>query len=777
MYLHLRAFTSLLSVIAVCVLGQSAYSKTLNSQSAFSVRNSIEMNTFSDPFTRSPGAIAKEAPDGSGFVVITTRGHIESNKLESCVWYFSRKVLEAYLSHKNIPPPRPRLLLKRLGTPMARQSNSYGSLISVASWSPDSRSLLLLVEEARGYHHLYRVAVTGNSAVDLTPQEEGDVSAPVMHGNTLAYLLSVSQGRTPNHAEEPAKVVTGKSLFSVLMPEEHSDLPGMGVKWKLKVQSPEASGVFPEDKSIFFPVGAAGIFQPRIAPNGRSVVVAAPVENVPAAWSAYWSGFVTRRFVPSTPSSDRSGRDLFWPWQYSLLDLKSKKITPLFDASTGYVMSAGSVYEAKWSPSGNEIVATYTYLPLDPARQYAPNSVKPCAIAEYSVKMDTTVCLKPAEAFEQSEKVLSVDYDSSGAVVAHFDINGSRLARRYDRASRRWLTIDEAVNESKSMVLYIQQDIDEPPTLWIRTGKEERLLWDANPQFKRMRFSHATPYKWTDSSGYTWRGGLVLPSGPLPPGGYPLVIQTHGYYNDHEFLVDGAFTTASAAQPLACVGIAVLQMEDRAGRHFRPAAEEANDEVRGIESAIDQLAREQLIDPSRVGIEGFSRTSWYVETAIEHAPLRYKAAILSDGVDMSYVQDVLIVPGSDEARSEMEGPYGVPPFGQGLAEWIKKATGFNLDKITAPIRIEAHGAISLLCEWEMYSILLQQKKPVDLIWMPRGQHVLQQPAERYESQQGAVDWFRFWLQGYRRHSTEMDPVYQRWGSMAKPTIQYGHATE
>jgi hypothetical protein len=35
-------------------------------------------------------------------------------------------------------------------------------------------------------------------------------------------------------------------------------------------------------------------------------------------------------------------------------------------------------------------------------------------------------------------------------------------------------------------------------------------------------------------------------------------------------------------------------------------------------------------------------------------------------------------------------------------------------------------------------------KPVDFIWIPRGMHLLVKPRERLTSQQGDVDWIRFW---------------------------------
>jgi hypothetical protein len=72
-----------------------------------------------------------------------------------------------------------------------------------------------------------------------------------------------------------------------------------------------------------------------------------------------------------------------------------------------------------------------------------------------------------------------------------------------------------------------------------------------------------------------------------------------------------------------------------------------------------------------------------------------------------------------------------------------------------------------MSEWEIYASLEVQNKPVDMLYLPLGQHVLQNPAERMASEQGDVDWFRFWLKG----EEDPDPVkriqYERWEKLRK----------
>jgi dipeptidyl aminopeptidase/acylaminoacyl peptidase len=750
---------------------QSSTSHSPARNAAFSVRDSIEMTQFSDPFTRTPGATAKEAPDGRGFVVVTTKGNLSTNTLESCLWYFSAKDIRSYLENNRTQLPHPRLLMKRVGIPEAEQLNSYGSLITNVQWAPDSKGLRVVVEGTHGVRHPYHVRVTGQGAMDLVPSERGDITGFTSRSGTLAYLTSPPRKTVKKEIPAVSAVVTGHGLLDTLFPSEFPDAPGIGRAWKLRVLFKGRTLTLPGDPSRYFPCVGSRAFTPSISPDGSSVVTLVPVDNVPPSWSAYQSADHTLRFLASTTTSDRSGRHIDWPWQYALVDLKSGHTVPMLDAPTAYTTAWGGPWGAKWSSSGSRVLLTKTYLDLDKLDRYAYDSVRPCAIAEFTIKSKETTCLAETPAPEDGEVLISAGYDADDLPIAEWAIRGKQTVRRFDPTTERWTTTNALAPTSTPLTIYVRQDIDVPPTLWVRTGSNERLLWDPNSQLHAFHFGRASVYEWTDSSGYTWRGGLVLPPSPRPSDGYPLVIQTHGFYNEHEFLVDGAFTTGSAAQPLASAGIAVLQMEDRAGRRSRPAEGEADDEVRGIEAAIDGLVKDRTVDPAKVGIQGFSRTSWYVERALEHSPERFRAALLIDGIDQSYVQDVLFTPGYPSTRSEIESSIGASPFGGGLMSWFRNAAGFNLDRVAAPVRLEALGStFSVLGEWEIYSILQQQGKIVDFVNIIHAQHILQKPKERYVSQQGAVDWFRYWLQGYRRLDAEGGDEYLRWDHLSKSTI-------
>ncbi len=177
------------------------------------------------------------------------------------------------------------------------------------------------------------------------------------------------------------------------------------------------------------------------------------------------------------------------------------------------------------------------------------------------------------------------------------------------------------------------------------------------------------------------------------------------------------------------------------------------------------LDAQGIIDPHKVGVIGFSFTDWYVENELVKAPDRFAAATIAEGADNSYSQYLLWGSANPQLRKQMEAINGGQPFGADLIKWVTRAPAFHLDQVKAPIRIEAMTPGSLIGEWEIYSSLRLQRKPVDLIYYPNGQHQLQRPLERLVSAQGNVDWFRFWLQGYEDPDPAKFQQYERWKRM------------
>src|SRR5439155_24912150 len=123
--------------------------------------------------------------------------------------------------------------------------------------------------------------------------------------------------------------------------------------------------------------------------------------------------------------------------------------------------------------------------------------------------------------------------------------------------------------------------------------------------------------------------------------------------------------------------------------------------------------------------------------------------------------------GTGSTLDEFAAINGGAPWGKALDLWRERAPGFNLDRVTAPLRLEAIGLPAVLEEWEPYAGLLLQHKPVELFVIPEGTHLLVKPWERLASSQSNVDWFRFWLKGEEDPDTAKAEQYARWRELRK----------
>jgi dipeptidyl aminopeptidase/acylaminoacyl peptidase len=301
--------------------------------------------------------------------------------------------------------------------------------------------------------------------------------------------------------------------------------------------------------------------------------------------------------------------------------------------------------------------------------------------------------------------------------------------------------------------------------------KEKALLLDLNPQLSKLELGKVETVEWT-VDGVAVVAGLYLPPDYTPGHKYPLVIQTHGF-SRKRFSMDGAIEWSSgfAARPLAARGFLVLQLldpvipfssEGNDGKRFGVTGGQAgrNLNVRGIETAIDYLDEKGIIDKERVGIVGFSRSVAFVGYLLTHSTRQFAAASLVNGVDGGYFQE-LVYPQFAYDKDEMNG--GPSPFGEGLKTWLKESPSFSLGKVRTPLRLLELGDSNDVSElWEWFASLQLQRKPVDYIFLPDAAHLVVKPWERIVAQQGLVDWFRFWLQGYEDPDYLKRDQYRRW---------------
>ncbi len=136
-------------------------------------------------------------------------------------------------------------------------------------------------------------------------------------------------------------------------------------------------------------------------------------------------------------------------------------------------------------------------------------------------------------------------------------------------------------------------------------------------------------------------------------------------------------------------------------------------------AAIDELATRGLIDPTKVGVIGWSRTGFHVAALMADNPDLIAAATIADAVQYDYTQSVFAV-GNSSAIADLEKVTGDPPAKYGFSKWFAENAFYKLIRSHAALRVEAIGLGSLLTMWETYATYAQAGKAADLVIFPGG---------------------------------------------------------
>jgi dipeptidyl aminopeptidase/acylaminoacyl peptidase len=703
------------------------------------VADSIEMTRLADQSytdgAPSSGIVAKFSPDGKHFVIVLKRGDLERNINEySLVLFETAKVFES---------PGPEVLIS-LG------SSSNRSAIDNVLWLDDNDTILFLGERAGEPAQLYSLECSSKKLRKLTN-----------HATSLTSFVSSANGETVVYAaENPAPFLTNSVARTGIAVT--SDLVTDLIRGSYQGNEIGDVSLFVKrlGKESEVSIATQGriwnLLPMLLSPDGAHLLVQVQAAHIHDTWHEYEDKFLQMSMRhPALPES----RAYTYLYQYELVDTFTGGSQVLVDAPIG---SFGS--EMAWSPDSKSVVVSDVFLPLnvdDPA--------------EHSLRKEHTFLVEFAVASRQFVKISHDDlklknWDPTTGYIAcdsgrlNSDKGQTTPKVYFWKSGEIWskVAVPEDKKKPSQLDILLVEDMNSPPRIVAvdPIGDRKSLLMDLNPQFRNLTLARVEEVTWKDSHGNEVKGGLYWPPDYVTGQKYPVVIQTHGWNRDR-FWMDGPWPTAFAAQALASNGFFVVQVPDP-DLNLWDTPKEALRSMASYEGAIDYLDRRRLIDRNRVGITGFSRTYWYVTYTLTRSKYHFAACALADGVDYGYFQYMAFSNASLGLSGEYEHLYGGLPFGKGLAQLQKRAPAFHMDKVKTPLRIQTMGPTSVLGDWQWYSGLSQLGKPVEMIYLPEGTHILEKPWDRIVSQQGNVDWFRFWL----KDEEDADPAkvnqYKRW---------------
>lgn len=651
------------------------------------------------------------SPDGRHIAVVAQRGNVTQNTRE-----FSLLILRTSELAKR---PRPQILAQ-----FATTSNRSG--VSRLQWLGDSETIAFIGEQPNELPQVYTANIRTLELLKRTNATTALIAFSInSSGDTVAYVAE-------NPKPDPAAYESMRARGFVVTPEiplfnliagdwliPHSDQP-----MSVHVARAGSEREFPLPRAISDGrlKGCGGGVREEVlgrtlvvAPDGNSILVRCRfVGQTPSLWKDY----TAEKYV----ASSFTGISETW----LIVDLRTGEARPLSNSP------AISTSQPEWSRDSRSIRLNDELLSLEGVDE-------------------ATRLARRANTFD-----------------AEVDVKTGTI---------RTLAQDAPRQKVLPSPLQIRQGMNEPWTLTMG-DREPLTVFDPNPTLlTQRRIAHVTLFRWATQSGSEYQGTLYWPIDYRSGQRYPLVFQTRGV-DTTRFAPNGLSTTGHAAQPLAGAGVLVLQGMQCVQHCINPLDSPQTEYVRyqqQIEGAIDALDRLGLIDRARIGLQGWSMSCMHVLQMLTRSSYPIAAASGSDCRTDDYFVHLVQAPlwraNTDWfVRMKADGE----PFGPALRQWVERAPGFNLDKVKTPLQLVALGPIwfqGVLSEWEYYAGLWLQNKPVEMVYLPDAEHTIVKPWERVTSQQGAVDWFRFWLQGYERTTpivsvketaADLQVQYERW---------------
>jgi dipeptidyl aminopeptidase/acylaminoacyl peptidase len=765
--------------IASVIFGSRTTAAALGGQRILAIKDEIETARFKLNERKESVFVS---PDGAGYVSMLIRGDVAGDG----VW---GEIVYGRLSSLESAKPRTvaRLFTKGLGS-----SDGFGSAWGPSGLLPQGKNFPVWIDNERvailwespGHGiQIFSVNVVTHEIAQLT-HETGDIVAFLAgpHGSFVYDVALQYPREASNRLLENGFRVTSTDALALL-----GGIVDGGTAFDFGMDRRVVFTVHGTDISSH-PVSAGSIFgglsflqltgqlgDDLFSPDGRKVILDAGVAEVPQEWSVY-QGFVAEslRAYARNPHGIRAQ----WVNQLMLIDIATGQARSLWDAP-GPTFNPMS--RIAWSPDGAEILIAPTLLPPDSSDE-AGRSGRAAAVVDASTGKYTQMPIERGDA----EHILSAAWLSSEVIKINL-MGGKSI--RYERKSNFWARVASenrpkptalARGRQSPVRMELRQGMNDPPVLYAvdsRTGRN-RVVLDPNPRLHAdFALGNVAFIEWTNTDGRKWQGRLYYPANHEHGRRYPLVIQTHGYADKSEYSLTGQggldgvalgpVWSAFLAQPLASIGVAVLQI---GGPEGGPKPFEELTDIERIKSvgaamqtATEHLVSVGLVDGSRVGIMGHSALGRVIEHALVESEFPYAAAIAGDYADNNYMQEAF----------DWDHDFGRSfPFGDGLKTWLDESPAFNVERIRTPLQqllySSSEGNASFLFHWEMFSRLRFLHKPVELYVIPdikHGSHEVQNPRQQLALQGRALDWWRFWLLNEEDADERKREQYAEWHAL------------
>ncbi len=284
-----------------------------------------------------------------------------------------------------------------------------------------------------------------------------------------------------------------------------------------------------------------------------------------------------------------------------------------------------------------------------------------------------------------------------------------------------------------------------------------RRLTEVNPELAALALGRLEPISWRSFDGMEIWGLLLTPPGDAgvkeQRRRLPLVVYVHGgpiggftYGVFPQFMHSVGQVEPYPVQAMASAGMAVLLPMPRGGSGYGEAGFRmikngwGEGDYQDVMAGVDQLVKQGLADPERLGIMGASYGGYLTDWIVTQTR-RFKAASamcsISDVADLYYVSD---------AGDFTQDYFGLPWEAPGA--YAKHSPITFVSRVATPLLIQ-HGEndrrVPLMQATKFFKALKEQGKTVEMEIYPRGGHVIYEPSLEQEIMRRNLEWFRRWL--------------------------------
>jgi dipeptidyl aminopeptidase/acylaminoacyl peptidase len=308
------------------------------------------------------------------------------------------------------------------------------------------------------------------------------------------------------------------------------------------------------------------------------------------------------------------------------------------------------------------------------------------------------------------------------------------------------------------------------------SNRKGTVMARPNARYDEVAPLHTVPARWINRFGFSNTGYITYPRHYVAGQKYPSIVVTHARDARNQFADDG-FQWEFPIQVFAERGYFVLSVNEPlhdsdVPRPYNPGAadvgiarqqfQEAYNPVASMEAAVSALVKSGGVEPSRIGIAGYSRGATIARFAMSHSSA-FSAA--SSG-DATWWDAGGFWGGPAFARNVYKNLLGGTPFDPtAYPNYLAFSPSARTRSFAGPL-LQQFTLVSAKDAIEMDQLLKDAQVPTELFVYPSEAHIFWQPRHREAAMTQNLDWFDFWLAGKRDPDTHKAAQYIRWDQMS-----------